>query len=46
MCGMWTLTRIGLGGTIIGLGGLGDMFLFRAFFLLVPVEFVCEVCVC
>ena len=36
---MWTITRIGL-------GWLGDMLLFHALFLLVPVEFVCEACVC
>jgi hypothetical protein len=42
---MWTLTAIGLGFFGIVFGGLGDMFLFRALFLLVPVEFVCETCV-
>jgi len=35
---MWTLTGVGLGGA-------GDMLLFRALFLLVPVELVCEPCV-
>jgi hypothetical protein len=43
---MWTLTGIGFGFFGIGLGGVSDMLLFRAFFLLVPVDFVCEPRVC
>jgi len=43
---MWTLTKIGLGFFGIGLGGLRDMLLFNALFLLAPIEFVCEACVC
>ena len=47
MCCMLTLTGVGFFGFFgIDLGGLGDMLLFRAVFLLVPVEFVCEPYVC
>jgi len=46
LCGIWTLTGIDLGILGIGLGGLGDMLLFRALFLPASVEFGCEACVC